>query len=239
MRIAAACFLTLVACGGQAQVGSRPSVAPVLLQPTAPPMESGASTILVDAAVPKPAVVVCELPKVLPENAVRSPDGKLSVFVEVDESREDETAVGAVPHARLCVCENGLPVRVLLEGRGTPDATPQSTLASFGELVLSPDQTTLYFTTAAWVTSGAAHAIDLRTGRERFLFDGTVAAVIENGPYRGMLLASHFRLDPLHRVDSPKYRGRVETWTVESPDGKTLRSLPEDSAAREKALAGR
>ena len=160
----------------------------------------------------------------------------------MDETRKDETAVGEVPHSRICLVERdarkGTHARVIVEGHGTAETTPQETLASFGELLFSPDSKTLYFTSAAWVTSGAAHAVDIATGTQRFLFDGSVAAVITEGPYKGHLLASHFRLDH-HPIDSPKYRGRIETWTVESVQGTTIAKLPEDEAARARALKGR
>ena len=127
---------------------------------------------------------------------------------------------------------------VLLEGRGAAgDTGPDQILASFDHLVLSADEKSLYFSSSAWVTSACIHRVDLETKKELSLGDGEPIRVLEAGPYKGALLALHFRLDPVHTVDSPKYRGRMEMWTVLSPEGKTLRTLPENEKAREKLLA--
>jgi hypothetical protein len=124
-------------------------------------------------------------------------------------------------------------------GRGAPDdAGVELTLANFDNLLFSRDGGELYFTSAAWTTSDAAHAVDLHTGTERFLVDGAVAATLDDGPYRGMLLVSSMRLDSVHSVSSPKYRGRMEVWSVVSRGGKTVRMLPEDEAGRRRVLYG-
>jgi hypothetical protein len=46
------------------------------------------------------------------------------------------------------------------------------------------------------------------------------------------------RLDSVHSVSSPKYRGRMEVWSVVSRGGKTVRMLPEDEAGRRRVLYG-
>jgi len=196
---------------------------------------SSAPAKVADAAAPH---ALCERTPDAPSTA--SPDGKLQVFVSVDRAREDETTVGASPHQDLCIVREGGAPRLLLAGRGAPeDAGVESTLTDFDALLLSPDLKTLYFTSAAWVTSAAAHAVDLATGKERFLVDGAIEAVISSGPYKGMLVASHFRLDDQYPVDSPKYRGRMAMWSIVTLDGKTVRRLPEEQGARKKVVEGR
>ena len=171
---------------------------------------------------------------------VHSQDGAFTVFVEVDSTIRDATAMDDIDHQRICILRKGEGSgRVLLEGRGmTSDAGVETILADFGNLVLTKDGKTLYFTTTAWVTSGAAHAVDIATSSERFLVDGAVVRVLNDGPFKGNLLATHYRLDDVYSVDSPKYRGRMETWSVLSPTGKELKRLPESDVAREKVLRG-
>jgi hypothetical protein len=170
----------------------------------------------------------------------QSSDGKTVVYVETDGSRTDATSTGDVDHQRLCISVGGARARVLLEGKGAPpDAGVERTLAGFGDLLLSPDGATLYFTSSAWVTSGAAHAVEIATGKERYLVDGSIQRVLVDGPYKGNLLASHYRLDDAHPIDSPDYRGRMVVFSVVSPTGKTIAKLPEDEKAREKALRAR
>jgi hypothetical protein len=66
-----------------------------------------------------------------------------------------------------------------------------------------------------------------------------IVEVLVSGPYKGNLLASHFRLDDAHPIDSPDYRGRMVTFDVVDRAGKRVAKLPEDEAARAKALKGR
>ncbi len=173
-------------------------------------------------------------------HSASSPDGKLVVYVSTDFTRNDSTVLGDTPHQELCIAREGQPPRILLAGHSAPeDGGPEATLADFDNLLLSPDQRTLYFTSAGWVTSSAAHAVELATGKERFLVDGAIEAVLEAGPYKGMLLANHFRLDDTYSIESPKYRGRMAMWSVLTPAGKTVRRLPEEGGARRKVLEGR
>jgi hypothetical protein len=167
-----------------------------------------------------------------PQRNATSPDGHVRVFVAIDRSRTDSTTVEDVPHEDLCVSRDGSPPRVLLAGRSAgPTEGVETTLAAFGELVFSPDGTRLYFTSAAWVTSSAAHVVELATGRRTFLFDGAIVGPVTTGRDAGNYVASHFRLDAENPVSSPKYRGRMETWSLVSKDGKTVRKLSEKEAA--------
>jgi hypothetical protein len=181
----------------------------------------------------------CEVRESDAPNAT-SPDGKVAVFVHVDPVLQVETSVGATKLQHLCIQRPGEPARVLLAGKSVPgdgaDGGVEQTLADFDNLVFSPDGNTLYFTSSAWVTSAAAHAVDVRTGKERFIVDGAIVRPLTSGPFKGNLLATHYRLDSAHPVGSPAYRGRMESWSVISPAGKTVKKLPEDDAARARAL---
>ena len=156
-------------------------------------------------------------------DAVTSPNQKLTVFVARDTSRTDDTALGAVPHEDLCISRDGAAPTLLLAGRGGP--APEKTLASFDGFVFSPDGATLFFTTTGWVTSPAAHSVELATGKETFLFDGAIRA-----PVGKNYLAAHFRLDDAHPVSSPDYRGRIETWSLVSRTGRLIRKVADAEA---------
>lgn len=159
--------------------------------------------------------------------SVKSPDGRVQVFITRDPKRVDATALGDVAHEDLCVVRDGAATRVLLAGRGeAPGVGPDKTLASFAQFVFSPDGATLFFTTTGWVTSPAAHSVELATGKERFLFDGAITAPLAKGQY----LATHFRLDDAFPVTSPKYRGRIESWSIVTRDGRTVKKLSEEEA---------
>ena len=162
--------------------------------------------------------------------AARSPDGHLEVFVSRDESRSDDAALGLVAHEDLCISRAGAPATLLLAGHGG-DAAEQ-TLVSFEGFVFSADSKTLFFTTTGWVTSTAAHAVELATGQERFLFDGAIKAPITRGPDAGRYVAAHFRLDDAHPIESPRYLGRVESWSVVTAAGKTVRKISETEASK-------
>lgn len=176
-----------------------------------------------------------------PREAV-SPDGHVRVFVVVDPSRKLDTALGAVDHEDLCASVDGASARLLLAGRsagstGTQDGS--DTLAGFDGFVFSRDGRSLYFTSIGWVTSGAAHVVELASGRERFLVDGSIRREIAAGPYAGALLAAHWRLDDLHPVDSPDFEGRIEMLTIVSRDGKLVRRLPSDAKEAERVIRER
>lgn len=168
-----------------------------------------------------------------PKRTIASHDGHTTVFVAVDPSKTVATSVEDAPHEDICVSRDGGPPKVLVRGHAAgPNESVERTLASFGPLVFSLDDTLLFFGSAAWVTSGAAHVVELATGKERFLFDGAIEAAIVSGRDKGAYLASHYRLDDAHPISSPKYRGRIVSWSVVSKDGKTLRKLSESEAKR-------
>lgn len=160
--------------------------------------------------------------------AATSPDGHVRVFISRDESRQDDTSLGEVAHEDLCVSRDSAAPTVLLAGRAASDTVgPERSLASFAALLVSPDGATLFFTTTGWVTSPAAHSVELATGKEAFLFDGAVVA-----PVGKNFLASHYRLDAQYGVDSPKYRGRRETWSLVTRAGRVVRTVTEAQATR-------
>ena len=70
---------------------------------------------------------------------------------------------------------------------------PRENLTDFGSPQFSPDGRTVYFTTDAWVTSGAIHAVNLATGRVRFVCPGNSLQVVPRGRYAGHLMVGQHR----------------------------------------------
>lgn len=232
---ALALSLTLGAC-----TGPRTPPAPRGPAPTARTAPTATAVVTVPApsaslAAPARAAEVirspCEGPGD-PQRRATSPDGRTTVFVVVDATRQDETTLGPEPHEDLCISRGSGPATVLVAGKGTDADPPERILASFQDLLFAPDGATLFFTTSAWVTSRAAHSVQIDGGKESYLFDGRVVAPITRGPHAGMYLAAHFRLDPDHPIDSPKYRGRIETWSVVTRAGKTVRRVRDAEAEK-------
>lgn len=134
-------------------------------------------------------------------------------------------------HHDLYVLAAGGAPRLVLEGRPAPaEMDAERCLLDINQPFFSPDGTTIFFQTSAWATSWAAHALDLVSGKERFLYDGATQEVLPNGN----LVANHFRLVWNKAGES---EGRQEVWTLNDPDGKELRTLPTNALARRKVLA--
>ena len=237
VRLGILCLLPLFACtpSRPAPVSTSDSaLVPVHAAPSTPRSSATPppSVPLPPGTSPKPSAGPCTSPDVAsPARRATSPDGRVTVFVSVDASRIDATSIEDLPHEDLCIARDGGPPRVLVAGRSAgPNEGVEKTLAAFGGLVFSPDSNLLFFSSAAWVTSSAAHVVDIASGNERFLFDGAVISSIVQGRDRGAYLAWHFRLDQEHPISSPKYRGRMESWSIVSKEGKLLRKASEKEA---------
>ena len=96
--------------------------------------------------------------------------------------------------------------RVLL--RAKPSKEPQQNLVEFSRLTLAPDGKTLFFQAAGWATSGAIHALEIASGKSRFVTAGGISCVVMAGKYRGDLVVEKHRYfvqggsyDALYLVD--------------------------------------
>ncbi|CAB3801853.1 hypothetical protein LMG28614_05509 [Paraburkholderia ultramafica] len=98
-------------------------------------------------------------------------------------------------------------------------AKPENELSGINSLKFSPDGSTLYFNTAAWVTSGAIHAVPVQGGRERFITNGNGFAVVQRGKYAGYLVTSQHRYMEGH--------GSWDPYVLVSPEGKEIKVLGE------------
>lgn len=159
----------------------------------------------------------------LPRTQITTRDDGTIVYVESDPSRKVQGAVDLVPAENLCLVRPGAAPALLLAGRPSDD--PKLGYVGFSELVFDRAEDALFFSTSAWVTSPAAHRIDLRTSAVRFLTDGVVVGRLTDGPHAGGILMRHYRLDAEHSVEDPDYEGRREVFSVVDANGRELASL--------------
>lgn len=69
----------------------------------------------------------------------------------------------------------------------------ENILADFASPTWSPDGNTIYFSSAAYATSGAIHAYDLTKKTVRFVMAGNNPQVVPDGEYKGDLLVEQHR----------------------------------------------
>ena len=157
--------------------------------------------------------------------------GEVQVFVASDSTKEGPEA------DLLCIMRKGGKPEVLLVGhQETPNDGMEKHLGGFDNLVLTADQRTLYFKSEAWSVENALHAIDLATRKQRFVHTGTLVAVLDKGPFKGMLVVGTMELDDQHPIGSKDFRGRGAVTRLITAAGKNVRKLPEDRAALTKVL---
>lgn len=123
-------------------------------------------------------------------DAALSPDGRWVVFVrEAEQPRVYRP--NAPTHDLYRIAVDGSGLTHLLSGR--PDTVPERSLAMLSSPAFSPDGRTVYFMAAGWATSGAVHALDVATGRTRFVAPGNALRVVPAGEYAGHLAVQQHR----------------------------------------------
>jgi hypothetical protein len=146
--------------------------------------------------------------------AARSPDGKLIAYVVITPDLFIDTGAGRIRADEIWVMNaQGTEARRLVEGR--EDDKVELTLAGFSELHFSPKGDTIFFMSNAWATSNAIHAVELKTGHERFVCDGNSLEVITRGRYKGNLLVRKHK----YRLQGGSYNW---VWMV-SPWGRDIK----------------
>jgi WD40-like Beta Propeller Repeat len=113
-----------------------------------------------------------------------SPDGRRVAFVRGGVTRGDATALWIVD------VQGGAARRLLAE---RPSDEPRTNLTQFHAPAFSPDGRTIYFLTNAWVTSSAVHAVEVATGRVRYVCPGNSLEVVPRGEYTGHLVVNQHR----------------------------------------------
>lgn len=87
-------------------------------------------------------------------------------------------------------------------------------------LQFSPDSNKVYFITAAWVTSGALHSVNIDGSGERFIAGANYLKVIDKGGCKGCLIINQHR----YFVTGGSY----DWYYVFTPDGKEVGPLGND-----------
>jgi len=146
-----------------------------------------------------------------------SPDGQMIILIRRDQKVRDESVpdrdrdslwlmngLVAQPHQILHWHEDWRDLKKNLTGLTSP--------------VWSPDGRFVYVLSSAWATSWAVHQVEIPSGRETFVIDGADLKVIQDGPYRGMLLVSRHTCHQAPGCDYP--------WSIVRPDGSTVLTIP-------------
>lgn len=121
-----------------------------------------------------------------------SPDRRTVVFVRATPGDSVDAGSGRAEASELwTVRTDGSGARMLVRGRGS--TAPERILVGFQSPQFSPDGRQVYFLSDAWAVSSAVHAVELATGRERYLIPGNSLEVVPNGRYAGHLLVSQHR----------------------------------------------
>jgi hypothetical protein len=229
MRIAIA--LLLVGCG-------YPSEVPIVAERRAPVAEAPKPVVTVTLATAKTVEAI--------DGRIALVDGANKTFVS--DGPLDHDPVFASDRSKLAFVRDqaaapkdepmisdlyvmdatGKATRVL---SGHPPPKPElfeKGLVGIRAPMFSPDGARLFFETDMWTTSGAAHALDLASGKSTMLYDGSTMEVLPNGN----LVALHYRIV----WNKGMSEGRQEVWTLNDKNGKELKKLPTDPALRKKAL---
>lgn len=151
-------------------------------------------------------------------DAVLAPGGRTAYFVRSATDTEPPDRFDGAADEIMTVDTSGAAPHVLLTFKGSDE--PERNLRGFGGLTLSPDGRTLYFNTTAWATSGALHALDLVTGKERFVTSSIGFFVATRQPYAGNLVVAKHKYQPTG--------GSYDHWWLVTPDGKEIRDVAPD-----------
>jgi hypothetical protein len=147
---------------------------------------------------------------------VLSPDGRTVAFIHQD----GKAASGEEPAATSLWVGDG-PAGTARQLIGPhSDEDPRFNFASFAHPVFSLDGGYIYVEADAWATSSAVHRVSLKTGREHFVVDGWIKAVIRTGRYRGFLLVGRHMYHP-----APEY-GAYNPVYVVRPDAAQSFPVP-------------
>jgi TonB family protein len=152
-------------------------------------------------------------------NPVISPDGSLVAFTRLHPGEEPDSNVagnGSLSDIYVIRISDHVLRKLTTSAHS---AQPENELSGINSLKFSPDAATLYFQTAAWMTSGAIHAVRVQGGREWFVTNGNGFAVVQHGKYAGYLVANQHRYMEGH--------GSWDPYVLVSPEGKEIRVLGE------------
>lgn len=160
-----------------------------------------------------------------------SPDGKLIAFTRQrpgEQADSNDPNSGTLSDVYLIRTSDHALRKIVI---AVHSAQSENELSGINSLKFSPDSSTLYFNTAASVTSRAIHAVPVQGGRVRFITNGNGFAVVQRGKYAGYLVTSQHRYMEGH--------GSWNPYVLVSPEGKEIKVLGEfgDDKARAEMAA--
>ena len=108
--------------------------------------------------------------------------------------------------------------RILFKPRPADDR--KANMAALWNPVFSLNGGFVYDESEAWVTSAAIHQINVKTGAEKYVVDGSIHALVRTGPYRGYLLVQR------HLYPKNPEEGAYDEVHLIRPDGKFILAIP-------------
>jgi hypothetical protein len=95
-------------------------------------------------------------------------------------------------------------------------------IAGISNPQFSVDLSKVYFQSVAWATSMAIHAVDIRTGKEKFICPGNDVKVIQSGKWKGDLVVL------MHKYKGAPLYGSYDHYFIVDGNGKELKDMGED-----------
>ena len=149
-----------------------------------------------------------------------TPDGRKGAFIRSQKRSGPDTEGSSPTIDQIWLYDKASATSKLIVQGTENNPEPENMLESLGSLVFSPDGLYLYFSSAAWVTSGAIHRYDLSSGKEKFISAGNGLQVIPSGKYKGFLVTS------LHKYFNGG--GSYDYFYLLTPDGKEVMQAGKD-----------
>ena len=123
---------------------------------------------------------------------VLDPGGRRIVYVHAVPGKTIPAGSGDAQPTELRIMDtDGKNQETLVRSAGAEKV--EDILADFASPTFSPDGNTIYFSSAAWATSGAVHAYDLTKKTVRYVLPGNNPEVVPAGEYQGDLLVEQHR----------------------------------------------
>jgi hypothetical protein len=149
-----------------------------------------------------------------------SPNGELVVFVCGTSDKTIDAGAGDVDATQLWIVDicSKKAKRVL---NSKASGKMQEVLAGFSVPQFSQDSKSVYFLSAAWVTSCAVHLLDLTRQEEKFIAPGNSLKVMREGQYQGYLIVNQHRYY--------EGGGSYDADYLLSPEGQEIKKIEDPS----------
>lgn len=151
------------------------------------------------------------------KQAVLAPDDRTVAFIEV---LVEGTPAYDDTRTQLWIADGPTAqARILFKPRPADDR--KANMAALWNPVFSLNGRFIYVESEAWVTSAAIHQINVKTGAEKYVVDGSIHALVRTGPYRGYLLVQR------HLYPKNPEEGAYDEVHLIRPDGKFILAIPD------------